>query len=231
MNHHKKGKHLVVGAVLVICLSIASYGFWLTQFAPEEVWDCTSHLAKNPNDRPHSGIEVQDRMIHLFPHSANSSTIRYLWFDLITNTSLFPEGSYFMSYDFSHLGNEIFSMNLHSEDGSLSPVKYPSEEDLTDQLGRYYDRKDRINTVTVSWIERCEEINSDKYLDAAERLRIYVVIGDNLIEWGDTLTISIASLDGSTRTHMTLVIGLPAEMPLQGNSFLGEYTKCSTRFS
>ncbi len=230
MNPPKKGKHLVVGAILVICLSVASYGFWLIQLAPEkQICPCN---VPGPNDRPHSGIEVQDRMIHLFPHSANSSKIRYLWFDLITNTSLSPEGSYFMSYDFPHLGDEIFLINLHSEDDGFSPVKYPSEEDLTNQLGRYSDRTDRINTVSLSWIERCEEINSDKYLDAAERLRIYVVIGDNdVIEWGDTLTISIYSQDVSITVRTTLVIGLPAEMPLQGNSFQGEYTKCSTRFS
>ncbi len=87
-------------------------------------------------------------------------------------------------------------------------------------------------TVTVSWIEWCEGLDKDNYLDPSERVRIYIILGTNdFIAWGDTITLGIHSGSDLVNVGVRLIVGLPAEMSIQGNSIQGEYSKCHTYFT
>ncbi|XEO76713.1 hypothetical protein WKT22_01740 [Candidatus Lokiarchaeum ossiferum] len=221
-GYHKNHKRFVLGICLVICLNIAFFGIlMLNNFPEREICPCNK---PGPYDSLYSGIEVDDRKLHILTHPMNSSEIRYLWFDLSVNSSLFPNLKYFTSFESSWRDNNGFFCHLKSDDRWFDQFRYPMEQNLTQSLKMK-------STVSVSWMEWRKEIISDMYLDLHEQVRVYIIIGSNdVIKWGDTLTLNIGSGCDDSSVHLDFIVKLPIEASLYESTYQGIYNNCYTRF-
>ncbi len=222
MKHHQNRKYLGLGVLLMICLSLTSYGFWQILIAPEEdTWTCT-HSPTNSI----AGIEVKDQSIIAVAHPNNTAEIYYITLDLIANTSVYPAQKYFVDFN-DDCPNTLFYFYLHTQARRRGIELYRSLTEVNISNGWSYPG---LNSVSwIEWIEQTDQ--DDHYLNPSERARIHIYLGkEDRIEWGDTLTLRVKSRDYLNDVAVKLIVKLPAEYLSQENQLSGQYSGCHSEF-
>ncbi|UYP45008.1 hypothetical protein NEF87_001293 [Candidatus Lokiarchaeum ossiferum] len=209
--------------LLLLCIAIV--GISSIYFSQDEEQHKLCNCVNIPPSMASVSYQVEDEAIYFFTNPNDTSNINYIQFFLSYNETIFSDLRSYVTFNNSLRFNAGFYVDIRSNN---KDTNFHIQQRITPQYVNL--NKNWYRSESIAWIQWVNKTNSDVYLDPFEGVKIHVLFGSQeLITWGDSFTIYLASSRENVDQMLEFRVDLPLEMPTASNQIMGQYSKAETR--